>query len=102
MAAILVGFQTVGLQDIRSHSKFVPFTNQPLFDHSKSEHVRISDPHCNCVTYTSTSDQPLTSGLILLNLLHPVAELVHVAQVEHGLGVVLLLRRDPEIKSQLL
>jgi hypothetical protein len=28
-------------------------------------------------------------------LLHAVAQLVHVAQVEHGLGVVLLLRSDP-------
>ena len=31
--------------DFRSHLKFGPFANQPLFDHSKSGHVRISDPH---------------------------------------------------------
>jgi len=34
-------------------------------------------------------------------LFHAVTELVHVSQVEHGLGVVLLLRRDPEQKRQM-
>ena len=47
MAAILVGFQMVGLPDFRSHSKSGPFANQPLFDHSKSGQGRISDPHCS-------------------------------------------------------
>ena len=34
------------LLDFRSHSKSGPFANQPLFDHSKSRLVQISDPHC--------------------------------------------------------
>ena len=46
MAAILVGFQMVGLPDFRSHSESGPFANQPLFDHSKSGQGRISDTHC--------------------------------------------------------
>ena len=33
------------LPDFRSHSKSAPFTNQPLFNHSKSVCVWISDPH---------------------------------------------------------
>ena len=37
-------FQMVGLQDFKSHSKFVTFATQPLFDHSKYILVRISDP----------------------------------------------------------
>ena len=41
MAAILVGFQMVGRLEFKSHSKSRPFANQPLFDHSKSGHVRI-------------------------------------------------------------
>ena len=36
----------VGLSDFRSHSKSRPFATQPLFDHSKSRLVRISDLHC--------------------------------------------------------
>ena len=36
----------VELPDFRSHSKSRPFGTQPLFDHSKSRLVWISDPHC--------------------------------------------------------
>ena len=43
----LSGFQMVGLPDFRSCSKSRPFATQPIFDHSKSRLVRISDPHCN-------------------------------------------------------
>ena len=47
MAAIfLSGFQVVGLPDFRSHSKSGPCATQPLFHHSKSRLVQISDPHC--------------------------------------------------------
>ena len=45
MAAIC-WFQMVGLLDFGSHSKSRPFEAQPLFDHSKSRLVWISDPHC--------------------------------------------------------
>ena len=38
-------FQRVWLLDFRSHSKSGAFSNQPLFDHLKSKHVRISDTH---------------------------------------------------------
>ena len=38
-------FQIVVLPDFRSHSKSRPFATQPLFDHSKSRLVQISDPH---------------------------------------------------------
>ena len=31
-------------------------------------------------------------------LWHPMAQLVHVAKVEHGLSVVLLLRSDPVVE----
>ena len=31
-------------------------------------------------------------------LWHPMAQLVHVAKVEHGLSVVLLLRGDPVVE----
>ena len=34
----------VGLPDFGSHSKSRPLETQPLFDHSKSRLVRISDP----------------------------------------------------------
>ena len=44
MAAIC-WFQMVGLLDFGSHSKSRPFEAQPLFDHSKSRLVWISDPH---------------------------------------------------------
>ena len=40
-------FQKVGQSDFRSHLKSGPFPTQPLFDHSKSRLVRISDPHCS-------------------------------------------------------
>ena len=43
---ILSGFQMIGLSDFRSHSKSKPFATQPLFDHSKSILVWISDSHC--------------------------------------------------------
>ena len=36
----------VGLPDFKSHSKSRPFATQPLFDHSKSRLVWVSDPHC--------------------------------------------------------
>ena len=36
----------VGLPDFRFNSKSGPLATQPLFDHSKSRLVRISDPHC--------------------------------------------------------
>ena len=39
-------FQTVGLPNFKSHLKLGPFANQPLFDHSKSRVVQISDPGC--------------------------------------------------------
>ena len=42
------GFQMVRILDYRSHSKYGPFETQPLFDHSKSRLVRISDPHWKC------------------------------------------------------
>ena len=42
----LSGFQMVELSDFRSHSKSGPYANQPLFDHSKSRLIQISDPHC--------------------------------------------------------
>ena len=42
----LFKFQMVGLPDIRSHSKYRPFTTHPLCDHSKSRLVQILDPHC--------------------------------------------------------
>ena len=45
IAAILVNYKMVGLQNIRCHSKLGPFANQPLFDHLKSRQVWISDPH---------------------------------------------------------
>ena len=37
----------VGLPDFRSHSKSRPFATQPLFEHTKSRLVRISDSHCS-------------------------------------------------------
>ena len=37
--------QMVGLPDFISDLKSGPFANQPLFDHSKSRRVWISDPH---------------------------------------------------------
>ena len=37
--------------DFRSHSNFRPFANQPLFDHSKSGTVLISNPHCLQIKY---------------------------------------------------
>ena len=44
MAAILVGFQIVGLSDFTSHSESSSFANQPLFDHAKSRLVGSSEP----------------------------------------------------------
>ena len=41
----LLGFQMIGLPDFRSHSKSRPFANQPLFDHSKSRLVQLSNRH---------------------------------------------------------
>ena len=41
----LVSFQMVGLLDFRSHLKSRPFANRPLFDHSESWNVWISDTH---------------------------------------------------------
>ena len=41
----------VELLDFRSHSKSRPFATQPLFDHSKSRLVRISDPNCIWFVY---------------------------------------------------
>ena len=32
--------------DIQFSNGFSPFKTQPTFDHSKSGHVRLSDPHC--------------------------------------------------------
>ena len=46
MAAICPDFEMVGIPDLRTHSKFKPFANQPLSDHLKSRHVLISYPHC--------------------------------------------------------
>ena len=45
-------FQMVGLLDFRSHWKSGPFATQPLFGHSKSRLVQISDPHCNWISPT--------------------------------------------------
>ena len=53
-------FQTVGLPDFRSHLKSGPFATLPLFDHSKSRQVRISDPHCD--------------GRVLIELTWPTAQ----------------------------
>ena len=49
----LSGFQMFGLRDFKSHSKSRPFSTQPLFDHSKSRLVRISDPYCTMVRFMS-------------------------------------------------
>ena len=53
----LSGFQMVGLQDFRFHSKSGPFSPQPLFDHSKYRLVQISDPHCMLLTGSVISIQ---------------------------------------------
>ena len=47
----LFGFQIVVLPDFRSHLKCRRFATQPLFDHSKSRLVQISDPHCVCYAW---------------------------------------------------
>ena len=49
----LSGFQMFGLRDFKPHSKSRPFSTQPLFDHSKSRLVRISDPYCTMVRFMS-------------------------------------------------
>ena len=50
----------VGLPDFRSHSKSGPFANQPLFDHSKSRLVQISDLYCTVAIWI-TKDPMLIS-----------------------------------------
>ena len=60
MAAIYTDFKCLGLPDIRSHSKSGPFETQPLFEHSKSRLVRISDPHCK---YKKMSQEKLKNNL---------------------------------------
>ena len=70
----LSGFQMVGLPDFRSHSKSRPFATQPLFDHSKSRLVQISDLHCKylffrCARHSNpTCSCPLPAALVCLNL----------------------------------
>ena len=45
----------VGLPDIRSHLKSPPFTTHPLFDHSKSRLIQISDPHYTIIVFLKHS-----------------------------------------------
>ena len=48
-----------GFLDFRSHSESWPFANHPLFDHSKTRLVRISDPNWNLILTCSSSDSLL-------------------------------------------
>ena len=47
----LSDFQMAELPVFRSCSKSGPFTTQPLFKHSKSGLVQISDSHCNFILF---------------------------------------------------
>ena len=61
----LFGFQMFGLPDFRSYSKSRQFSTQPLFDHSKSRLVRISDPHyTGLVWYSNPNIHNLFSILL--------------------------------------
>ena len=61
MAAIMVGFQMVGLPDFRSHTISEPFANQFLFDHLKSRQGHTSDPQCTGLIWYS---DPHSNGLV--------------------------------------
>ena len=64
----LFRFQMAGLLNLRSHSKSRPFANRPLFNHSKSRQVRISDPHCIlfCEKILNLHDIPLNVLTLIL------------------------------------
>ena len=55
------------LQDFRSHSKSGPFATQPIFNHSKSRLVQISDPHCILTIF-----RMLFPGVLVLHLVNNV------------------------------
>ena len=53
----------VGLPDFRSHSKSKTFATQPLFEHSKSRLVWISDPTVINLFFLSLQ-VPLVAGTV--------------------------------------
>ena len=66
------GLDMVGLSDFWSHSKSGSFVNQPLFDHSKSRLVHISNPQCNRRLAPVIRLLPFRDRLIGSALLFPI------------------------------
>ena len=88
MAAILVSFQMIGFQDLRSHSRSGPFANQPLFDHFKSKQVCISDPHCRRQCLTSLGCWTRAKHSVLT-----VSKYWFLAETPHGRRCTISVRR---------
>ena len=57
-----------GLLNFRSHSKSEPFANQPLFDHSKSGLVWISECNDSLMIRETSEIKPLVTKCNIFNL----------------------------------
>ena len=94
-------FQMVGLPDFRSHSKSGPFATQPLFDHSKSKLVRLSDPRCiwmfpvfRCPSFNAYCNQLYASHDFVVRLLLPSMRLETLPSVTDPSFAMITNRSD--------
>ena len=70
-AGPLKGFQMVMLPDFRSYLKTGPFANQPLFDHSKSRHIRSPlYTHLLMYNWIVTTTKLCTSNKLYIETVH--------------------------------
>ena len=94
------GFQMVGLPDFRSHLKSRPFVAQPLFDHSKSRLVWISDSHCTGNYNLASLRSPCYFFRLLLK--NPLQRLYNCGWLNNGTRTAVLKKNNPIITNHCL